>query len=157
LALSLPDQEAPPLPGGGPSLIPKKPGDKVEINRRDAAHPPQRSGDLTPVYVPRGEDEAIRDLSRGREDAIGDLKAAKYRLQAFLLRQDIRYEGKANGVGPEVLQRRLHPSADDDLAVRVLVGGLAPGTTYYYRFRHGSAASPVGMFRTAPDRAQRPT
>ena len=75
--------------------------------------------------------EAIRDLSRGREDAIGDLKAAKYRLQAFLLRQDIRYEGKANGIGPEVLQRRLYPSADDDLAVRVLVGGLAPGTTYY--------------------------
>lgn len=53
--------------------------------------------------------------------------------------------------GPKVLKRRLHPSADDDLAVRVLVGGLAPGTTYYYRFRHGSAASPVGMFRTAPD------
>ena len=49
------------------------------------------------------------------------------------------------------MQRRLYPSADDDLAVRVLVGGLAPGMTYYYRFRHGSAASPVGMFRTAPD------
>ena len=54
-----------------------------------------RSGDLTPVYVPAVEDEAIRDLSRAREDAIRDPKAAKSRLKAFLLRQDIRYEGRA--------------------------------------------------------------
>jgi transposase len=81
-----------------PSLIPKKPGDKVKTNRRDAVQLARlmRSGDLTPVYVPEVEDEAIRDLSRAREDAIGALKAAKYRLKAFLLRQDIRYEGKAN-------------------------------------------------------------
>lgn len=49
-----------------------------------------RSGDLTPVDVPQVEDEAIRDLTRAREDAVRDLKAAKYRLKAFLLRQDIR-------------------------------------------------------------------
>jgi transposase len=81
-----------------PSLIPKKPGDKVKTNRRDAVQLARlmRSGDLTPVYVPEVEDEAIRDLSRAREDAIGDRKAAKYRLKAFLLRQDIRYEGKAS-------------------------------------------------------------
>jgi transposase len=54
-----------------------------------------RSGDLTPVYVPRVEDEAIRDLSRAREDAMSDLKAAKFRLKAFLLRHDIRYTGRA--------------------------------------------------------------
>ena len=55
-----------------------------------------RSGDLTPVYVPEVEDEAIRDLVHAREDTVQDLKAAKYRLKAFLLRQDIRYEGRAN-------------------------------------------------------------
>jgi transposase len=54
-----------------------------------------RSGDLTPVYVPTVEDEAIRDLSRAREEAIGDLKAAKFRLKAFLPRHDIRYTGHA--------------------------------------------------------------
>jgi transposase len=54
-----------------------------------------RSGDLTPVYVPTVEDEAIRDLCRAREDAIADLKAAKFRLKAFLLRHDIRYTGQA--------------------------------------------------------------
>jgi transposase len=54
-----------------------------------------RSGDLTPIYIPSVEDEAIRDLSRAREDAIRDLRAAKVRLKAFLLRHDIRYTGRA--------------------------------------------------------------
>src|ERR671927_1260810 len=77
-----------------PSLIPKKAGDRVKTDRRDAAQLARlaRSGDLTPVYVPAVDDEAIRDLTRAREDAVRDLKAAKYRLKAFLLRQDIRYE-----------------------------------------------------------------
>src|ERR671923_108564 len=78
-----------------PSLIPKKAGDRVKTDRRDAVQLARlmRSGDLTPVYVPAVEDEAIRDLGRAREDAIHDLKAAKFRLKAFLLRQDIRYTG----------------------------------------------------------------
>jgi transposase len=54
-----------------------------------------RSGDLTPVYVPTVDDEAIHDLTRAREDAITDLKAPKFRLKAFLLRHDIRYTGRA--------------------------------------------------------------
>src|ERR671918_1558566 len=80
-----------------PSLIPKKAGDRVKPDRRDAVQLARlmRSGDLTPVYVPQVEDEAIRDLSRAREDTIQDLKAAKFRLKAFLLRQDIRYTGQA--------------------------------------------------------------
>src|SRR5918999_1799697 len=80
-----------------PSLIPKKAGDRVKTNRRDAVQLARlmRSGDLSPVYVPQVEDEAIRDLSRAREDAIQDLKAAKFRLKAFLLRHDIRYTGRA--------------------------------------------------------------
>jgi transposase len=80
-----------------PSLIPKKSGDRVKTDRRDAVQLARlmRSGDLTPVYVPKVEDEALRDLTRAREDAIGDLKAAKFRLKAFLLRHDIRYTGQA--------------------------------------------------------------
>jgi hypothetical protein len=55
-----------------PSLIPKKAGDRVKTDRRDAIQLARlmRSGDLTPVYVPKLEDEAIRDLTRAREDAI---------------------------------------------------------------------------------------
>jgi transposase len=80
-----------------PSLIPKKAGDRVKPDRRDAVQLARlmRSGDLTPVYGPQVEDEAMRDLSRAREDTMRDLKAAKFRLQAFLLRQDIRYTGQA--------------------------------------------------------------
>jgi transposase len=80
-----------------PALIPKKAGDRVKTDRRDAVQLARlmRSVDLTPVYVPTVEDEAIRDLCRAREDAIADLKAAKFRLKAFLLRHDIRYTGQA--------------------------------------------------------------
>lgn len=80
-----------------PSLIPKTPGDRVTTNRRDAIKLARlmRSGDLTPVDVPTVDDEAIRDLCRGREDAIRDLKTAQFRLKALLLRQDIRDTGRA--------------------------------------------------------------
>jgi transposase len=60
-----------------------------------------RSGDLTPVYVPHVEDEAIRDRTRAREDTIGDIKAATSRLKAFRRRHDIRSTGRATwGVAP---------------------------------------------------------
>jgi transposase len=80
-----------------PSLIPKKPGDRVKTDRRDAVQLARlaRSGDLTVVYVPKVADEAIRDLTRAREDTLRDLKSAKFRLKAFLLRHDIRYTGRA--------------------------------------------------------------
>jgi transposase len=80
-----------------PSLMPKKAGDRVKTDRRDAVQLARlaRSGDLTAVSVPKVEDEAIRDLTRAREDTLSDLKDAKFRLKAFLLRHDIRYTGRA--------------------------------------------------------------
>ena len=81
-----------------PSRIPRKAGDRVKTDRRDAMQLARllRSGDLTSVYVPQVEDEAIRDLSRAREDAVMDLKAARLRLKSFLLRLGISYVGRAN-------------------------------------------------------------
>jgi transposase len=75
-----------------PSLMPKKAGERVKTDRRDAVQLARlaRSGDRTPVYVPTVDDEAIRDLTRAREEVISDLKDAQFRLKAFLLRQDIR-------------------------------------------------------------------
>ena len=54
-----------------PSLIPKRPGDKVKTDRRDAVELARllRSGDLTRVYVPTVDDEAMRDLVRARDAA----------------------------------------------------------------------------------------
>ena len=81
-----------------PSLTPRKPGERVKTNRRDAMKLARlmRAGELTSVYVPGVEDEAIRDLCRGRDDAKRDVKASKQRLKAFLLRLDIRYSGRSS-------------------------------------------------------------
>lgn len=81
-----------------PSLIPKKPGDKVKTDKRDALKLAKllKSEDLTPIYVPEPEDEAVRDLSRLRQTAMEDLKDAKYQLKAFLLRNNIQCKTKDN-------------------------------------------------------------
>jgi transposase len=81
-----------------PSLIPKKPGDKVKTDRRDAIELARllRNGDLTRVYVPSVDDEAMRDLCRARDAARLTRKNAKLRLKAFLLRLGRRYEGRAD-------------------------------------------------------------
>jgi transposase len=81
-----------------PSLIPKRPGDKVKNDRRDAVEIARllRSGDLTSIYVPTVDDEAIRDLCRARDATRVTLKAAKQRLKSFLLRQGLHYVGRAD-------------------------------------------------------------
>jgi transposase len=81
-----------------PSLIPKRPGDRVKTDPRDAVGVSRllRSGDLTPVYVPSVEDEAIRDLCRARDAARVTLGSAKRRLKSFLLRLGLHYEGRGN-------------------------------------------------------------
>jgi len=81
-----------------PSLIPKKPGDKIKTDKRDAINLTRllKNADLNPIYVPEPEDEAIRDLSRARERAMNDLCDAKFQLKALLLRNHVNYDGKAN-------------------------------------------------------------
>src|SRR5262249_15180144 len=80
-----------------PSLLPKKPGDCVKTNRRDAIKLARlmRSGDLTPVDVPQVEEAAMRDLCRAREETIRARKAVQCQLKALLLRHDIRSTGRA--------------------------------------------------------------
>jgi transposase len=75
-----------------PSLVPQKAGDKVKTDRRDAEKLARnlRNGELTPVWVPDEKHEALRDLSRGREDAQEDLRIKRQQLLSFLLRYDIR-------------------------------------------------------------------
>jgi transposase len=61
-----------------PSFIPRKAGEKVKTDRRDAVQIVRllRSGDLSGVYIPEPEDEAIRDLCRAREESMREMKAA---------------------------------------------------------------------------------
>jgi transposase len=74
-----------------PSLIPRRPGDRVKTDQRDAIQLARllRSGDLTPVWVPDQAHEALRDLVRARDDARTDSLRAKHHLSKFLLRQGI--------------------------------------------------------------------
>jgi transposase len=93
--------------GGGvaPALLPQQPGERGTTTRRDAIKLARlmRSGDLPPVHGPQVADAALRDLGRAREDASRDRNAAPLRRKAFLLRQDIRYTGRAIG-GPAHLR-----------------------------------------------------
>ena len=71
-----------------PSLIPVRPGERVKTDRRDSEKLSRldRAGELTPVWVPDQEQEAMRDLTRAREDMKGLERTTKQRLNAFLLR-----------------------------------------------------------------------
>jgi transposase len=75
-----------------PTLIPTKSGDRVKTDRRDAAKLAKyyQNGELTPVWVPDAEHEALRDLVRAREAATSDQTRARHRLSKFLLRRNRR-------------------------------------------------------------------
>jgi len=75
-----------------PTLVPKKSGDRVKTDRRDALKLARshRSGDLTAVWVPDEGSEALRDLVRAREAAKQDQLRARHRLSKFLLRSGRR-------------------------------------------------------------------
>lgn len=79
-----------------PSLIPKKSGNRIKNDRRDAEMLARlhRAGELTAIHVPHIEDEAMRDLCRAREDAKSAERKARQHLSAFLLRSGYRYDGK---------------------------------------------------------------
>ena len=78
-------------------MIPKCSGDRIKTDRRDAIMLARlhRAGELTAVFVPRAEDEAVRDLTRSREDAVANHRRSRQQLGALLLRQNIRYTGKS--------------------------------------------------------------
>jgi transposase len=79
-----------------PSLIPKKPGERIKTNRRDAVTLARllRAGELTPVWVPDATHEAVRDLVRAREAAAQDLRRKRQQLLSFLLRHGRIFEGR---------------------------------------------------------------
>jgi len=77
----------------GPAQIPKKPGDRVKTDRRDALQLARldRAGELDAIWVPGEHHEAIRDLVRAREQAVQDLRRARQRVSSFLLRHGRSY------------------------------------------------------------------
>jgi transposase len=78
-----------------PSKVPRQPGDRVKTDRRDADQLARlyRAGELTGIYVPDPQDEAVRDLIRARYQIQKQQHRARQQLKMFLLRQNIRYAG----------------------------------------------------------------
>jgi transposase len=136
-----------------PSRIPTKAGERVTTNRRDAIKLARRmrSGALTPVYGPAVEDEAIRDLCRAREDAIRDLKAATCRLNAFLLRQDIRSTGRATWSPAHLrwLREVVCPTAAQQIVFQAYVPAVTEHTARLQRLEE-ELHEQVQIWRLAP-------
>jgi transposase len=76
-----------------PALIPRRPGDRIKTDRRDASQLAilYRAGALTAIHIPTEQEEAARDLLRCREDIRADLLRARHRLSHFLLRHGCRF------------------------------------------------------------------
>jgi transposase len=79
-----------------PALIPRKPGERIKTNRRDARKLVElgRAGLLTTVQPPSPADEAVRDLARARDDAREDLQRCRHRLGKLLLRRGLHFSGR---------------------------------------------------------------
>lgn len=80
-----------------PSMIPRKPGERVKTDRRDSQMLARlhRAGELTAVWVPHAEQESLRDLVRARADFVLQQTQSRQRLSAFLLRHGNRFEGQS--------------------------------------------------------------
>ncbi|ARP67298.1 IS110 family transposase [Mesorhizobium sp. WSM1497] len=81
-----------------PSLIPRKPGDRVKTNRRDALSLARllRAGELTAVWVPDEDHEAMRDLVRARAAAVETLRVHRQQVSAFMLKHGRAYPRTKN-------------------------------------------------------------
>src|SRR3954469_13747435 len=79
-----------------PALMPRKPGERVKTNRRDARKLAElgRAGLLTVVQPPTPADEPVPDLARARDRAREDLQRCHHRLGKLLLRRGLRYAGR---------------------------------------------------------------
>jgi transposase len=97
------------------------------------------------------EDEAIRDVVRAREDVLKDLKAAKVRLKAFLLRQGIRYEGRANWTAahPRWLAKVVCPTPAQQIVFQEYVRAVSEQTERLERLE-AELATLVPSWRWAP-------
>jgi transposase len=84
-----------------PSKTPKKAGNRIKTDTRDAVDLARfsRSGELSAIWIPEAADEAIRDLSRAREDAVQARTQARHQLSGFLLRHSKAYPGKTKWCG----------------------------------------------------------
>jgi transposase len=128
-----------------PSSIPKRSGDRVKTDRRDAMLLARlsRSGDLSAVRVPEPADEAVRDLARSREDAVRECRNARHRLKALLLRNGIAYAGKTAWTPAHLrwLATLKLPHAAQQIALQEYLHAVTEATTRIARLEQAMRAS----------------
>jgi len=108
-----------------PSMIPRRPGERIKTDRRDARKLAMalRAGSLTAVHIPTPDQEAFRDVVRAWQQGKRDVAKAKQRLKAFLLRNDVRYSGRAawSEAHRRWLARLVMPSAAQRVVLQELI------------------------------------
>ena len=123
-----------------PSLIPKRPGERIKTDRRDARNLALslRAGTLTAVHVPTPAEEAFRDVVRAWQQSKRDITSAKQRLKSFLLRNDIRYAGRAtwNAAHRRWLAALVLPSAPQQIVFQELVNAISERERRRDRLEH---------------------
>ena len=124
-----------------PSLTPKRSGDRIKTDRRDARKLARllRAGELTAVYIPEATDEAIRDLCRARSDAVDDRRRSRHRLKGFLLRHGYRYQGKSSwsAAHERYLRELVLPHPAMKVILEEYLQGIAAAGERIARLRRG--------------------
>jgi transposase len=121
-----------------PSKVPRKPGDRIKTNRRDADQLARlhRAGELTAIYVPEPPDEAVRDLIRARYQAQRQQHRARQQLKMFLLRHNLRYAG-SKPWGPKHLRYLASvkmPFAEQQFVFQEMVNVISEATERLARY-----------------------
>jgi transposase len=136
-----------------PSKTPRKSGDRVKTDRRDSISLArlERAGELTAVFVPREDDEAMRDLSRAREDAMRAGRRARQQLCALLLRHGLRYAGQSAWTRPHLrwLSGLKLPSPAQQVAFQEYVDAVSESAARVTRLTEQLAAL-LPSWRMAP-------
>ena len=112
-----------------PSLVPRKSGDRVKTDRRDALTLARlfRAGELSFVHVPDEADEAMRDLVRTRLRAVEDLRRCRQRIKGYLLRYGRRYDGRSAWTAEHLnyLSRQKFDHPGQQIAFEELLNAVA--------------------------------
>jgi transposase len=124
--------------------MPKKAGDRVNTDRRDAMPLARlaRAGDLTGVSVPKVAADAMGDRSRARDDTLSDRKDAQFRLNACWLRHDIRSTGRANWSPAHLrgLSAGVGPTPTQHIVLQADVRAVTAHTARLRRLQHARQA-----------------
>ena len=136
-----------------PSLVPRRAGDHVKTDRRDSERLASlaRAGELEPIHVPDIRDEAIRDLVRGRDDALIAQRRVRQQLKALLLRNEIRYVGKTSWTSAHRrwLSELKLPQAAQQIAFEEYVDAITVATERIARLT-AAIQSEAAPWRFAP-------